>query len=226
MNKLFRFLAHFLQVSFLRDCFVSPQINGAAGRKQKQKAVRAVDSRLLQKHPILTPMRVLKRLPAQQVVQGLGSAAWKGSGEGWQVGNTRLGRSYWATRDLASMSIPRNVSPLLPEVYLALIFYPLSNRIRGLFRNTPSWVPALVAAIRQAWMNLESYCQPCSGWGDSERSSQGWRRTHLAGIVSVCEENWEEMLLPQVGSSPVQAFPPGRSVLELTPKRMYFHPLW
>lgn len=51
--------------------------------------------RLLQKHPILTPARVLKRLPAQQVVQGLNSAAVKrqwGRGGRWVIQD--LGRSY------------------------------------------------------------------------------------------------------------------------------------
>lgn len=51
--------------------------------------------RLLQKHPILTPARVLKRQSAQHVVQGLNSAAVKrqwGRDGRWVMQD--LGRSY------------------------------------------------------------------------------------------------------------------------------------
>ena len=76
----------------MRDCFVSPQINGADGRKQKQQAVRAADS------PAASETSDSHSREGSQEAAGTArgsgskfSSREKAGGEGWQVGNARLG---------------------------------------------------------------------------------------------------------------------------------------
>lgn len=154
------------------------------------------------------------------MVRGLNSASSeKAVGEGWKVGSGELGEELlsnlriWFTGAFIgkSLHLPlwfTSSSPhLLPSVQSDLC----------LFKIQPSLSDSVPAVSHPPGLTNPSPVSSLGLVGVIHKETPGEEKD--AGSISVCEEGWEEMLLPEVGEwsssslmTPAPDFPPVGSV--------------